>query len=73
MSSLLIVVVATSVVIVGVGPGATGLDRVTETVSLGSITVSPKTSRVIVLDVSPAAKLIVPVRPVAPEVPPILL
>jgi hypothetical protein len=72
-SSLVIVVVAVAVVIVGVEPGPVGLERVTAMVSSGSTRVSPNTSRVMVLDVSPAPKLILPVAAVAPEVPPMLL
>jgi hypothetical protein len=72
-SSLVIVVVAVAVVIVGVRPGPVGLERVTAMVSSGSTRASPNTSRVMVLDVSPAPKLIVPVTAVAPEVPPMLL
>ena len=65
--------VAVAVVIVGVESNTEGLDSVTSRVSLSSIAASPKTSRVMVFDVSPAAKLIVPVAAVAPEVPPMLL
>ena len=70
----MIVVVAISVVIIGFTAAMpVGSDRVTVIVSSGSTVVSPNKSRVIVFDVSPVAKLIVPVAVLAPEVPPILL
>src|SRR4028118_338888 len=47
-SSLVIVVVAVAVVIVGVEFNPEGFDNVTLMVSLGSIATSPKTSRVMV-------------------------
>ena len=66
--------VAVSAVIIGVTAAMpVGSDRVTVIVSSGSTVVSPNTSRVMVFDVSPVAKLIVPVAVFAPEVPPILL
>ena len=75
VSSLLMVVVAVAVVMVELSGAAVklGLERVAIIVSLGSTTVSPKTFNVMVLLVSVAAKLIVPVAAVAPDVPPILL
>jgi hypothetical protein len=67
-------VVAVSAVITGVASATpVGFDRVTVIVSSGSNVVSPNTSRVMVFDVSPVTKLIVPVAFLAPEVPPILL
>ena len=63
-----------SVVITGVTAATpVGFDRVTAIVSSGSTVVSPNTSRVMVFDVSPVTKLIVPAVVRAPEVPPILL
>jgi hypothetical protein len=68
VSSLVMVAVAVLVVIVELSGAAVkfGLLRVTIIVSSGSTTVSPKTSTVIVLVVSFAAKAIVPVALVAP-------
>jgi putative exporter of polyketide antibiotics len=73
VSSLTIVYLAVGVVIVGFGPGAIGFDKVTIMFSLPPINLSPKTSIVRVLDVSPGRNLIWPLTPVAPEVPPIFL
>ena len=68
LSSLAIVTVAVFAVTVELSGAAVkfGLLRVTVIVSSGSTRVSPKTSIAIVLEVSLAAKAIVPVAVVAP-------
>ena len=68
LSSLVIVAVAVLVVIAELSGAAVkfGLDKVAVIVSSASPNVSPKTSTVMVLLVSPAAKAIVPVAVVAP-------